>query len=276
MRLWHAQCQGRLRKCFAENIGVEEYWASIDLFWVRTHNGDVDDETFYEKKMFTWGDTEYFDSEIRDYQDYCYSSLCFMRKILLDFVVFTEAGEMRTAEAFAAKVASDLPNPKRTSPNIGFINDSSIKSLCQQHMASAVASRDAGAYLPALYQTGAALEGILYGVACQQRELVKLAKAAQRKVADKSGEKTVVDPVEKWSLDMLLAVACELGWINKEGGKKLGEIVRDYRNYIHPARFIESGIKPNEGIAGASWNGLETIVSELDEWIRNTKVENEY
>lgn len=225
IRLWQAKCRGKIKLYFPDNTELDQYWASIELTWFQNHGPNLDDETLYQ--TLSQGEEEYYWEEMKDYGNYCRSTVRYLRDILLNIIVHAEAGELNATKAVINKAVSDLPNPNRRSPDIGFINDSDINALCRQHMTSALVSGDAGAYLPALHQIGFALEGILYGFACQHPELTKNTKATQKSCQENGIDKTVSIAVAKWTLDMHLAVATELGWITKEGGSKLGAIVRD-------------------------------------------------
>jgi hypothetical protein len=47
--------------------------------------------------------------------------------------------------------------------------------------------------------------------------------------------------LHKWGLKDYIDVAHELGWITKTT-KDIAEVVRDYRNYIHPEKELSHGI----------------------------------
>jgi len=62
--------------------------------------------------------------------------------------------------------------------------------------------------------------------------LVFTATAAPKDKAGKS------KPLKEWGLKDYLDVAKELGWI-RQSAKDVGQVLRDYRNYIHPEKMQE-------------------------------------
>ncbi len=48
-------------------------------------------------------------------------------------------------------------------------------------------------------------------------------------------------PLKEWGLKDYLDVAHELGWI-RQSAKDVGQVLRDYRNYIHPEKERSHGI----------------------------------
>jgi hypothetical protein len=55
---------------------------------------------------------------------------------------------------------------------------------------------------------------------------------------DKAGKSR---PLKEWGLKDYLDVAKELGWI-RQSAKDVGQVLRDYRNYIHPEKELSHGI----------------------------------
>lgn len=50
--------------------------------------------------------------------------------------------------------------------------------------------------------------------------------------------------IKEWGLKDYLDVAKEVGWI-RQSAKDVGEVLRDYRNYIHPEKELSHGITVN-------------------------------
>jgi len=61
---------------------------------------------------------------------------------------------------------------------------------------------------------------------------------AQAAPKDKAGK---AKPLKEWGLKDYLDVAKELGWI-RQSAKDVGQVLRDYRNYIHPEKEFSHGI----------------------------------
>jgi len=60
--------------------------------------------------------------------------------------------------------------------------------------------------------------------------------------------------LKEWGLRNYLDVAYELGWITRTT-KDVGEVMRDYRNYIHPQKELSTELYWSPGRADALGSG---------------------
>lgn len=93
------------------------------------------------------------------------------------------------------------------------------------------------AYLAGLALCGAFLEGLLLAFVLDYPDREELEKAVQR--VETAFEKSLPSSPLRWTLEDLLEVAFEAGWIPYQGdGSALGDwlkhYVKDLRNWIHP------------------------------------------
>ncbi len=132
--------------------------------------------------------------------------------------------------------------------------DSKLIPVLEDRMAEANRCFQANAPLAVVFLCGSILEGILLGLAFQQPG--KFEKAANSP-KDKSGE---VKPLEEWSLSQLIDVAYELGLLTLDI-HKLSHGLRDFRNYIHPFKQMESGFKPNKHTAEICLQVLKAAIA---------------
>jgi hypothetical protein len=116
--------------------------------------------------------------------------------------------------------------------------------------------RQAGAPLAVVFLCGSILEGILLGMALQQPEVFNRAESSPR---DESGK---VKPFKGWSLNQMIDVACEVGFLT-EDIKKFSHSLRDYRNYIHPFQQLASGFQPDKHTADICFQVLKAAVACL-------------
>lgn len=117
-----------------------------------------------------------------------------------------------------------------------------IIRLSRQYYREAEKCRDAKAFLAGCVMIGAAFEAILLSFANCYPEEASNSIAAPRK-------KGVVKPLIDWSLANLLAVAKERNWLPSALSTDedwddaraqigdYGEIIRDIRNLVHPAKY---------------------------------------
>jgi hypothetical protein len=68
--------------------------------------------------------------------------------------------------------------------------------------------------------------------------------------------------LQEWTLRNYIDVAHELGWITSSA-KDLGEVVRDYRNYIHPHKELTHGVHLADHDARLFWEIAKGIARQL-------------
>lgn len=117
----------------------------------------------------------------------------------------------------------------------------------------------AGAPLAATVMMGGLLEALL--LARLHREANKsLVFKAVSAPKDRLTGKTL--QLQEWTLRHYIDVAHELGWISTSA-KDVGEVVRDYRNYIHPQKELSHGIELRDGDAELFWEIAKGITRQL-------------
>lgn len=116
----------------------------------------------------------------------------------------------------------------------------------------------AGAPLSAVVMMGGMLEGLLLARVNQLRDPSAVFKAASAP-KDKTGNPLKLN---EWGLKNYLDVAHELGWISRTT-KDVGEIVRDYRNYIHPQKQYSHGVSISADDARTLWEIAKTVARQV-------------
>lgn len=104
---------------------------------------------------------------------------------------------------------------------------------------------------------GSILEGLLLA-----RALQSVDKAYQARAAPKDNKTGKPLALPTWTLNSLLDVAIELGWIKKDRGE-FGHALRQSRNIVHPWAHVTSGADLDEGTAKTSWSVLVSAVDDL-------------
>jgi hypothetical protein len=138
------------------------------------------------------------------------------------------------------------------------ISDLKMQVILQRRWQECVICVKSGAPLGATVMMGGILEGLLLARINQlpSQAPVFTAAAAPR---DKTG-KTL--PLKEWMLKSFIDVAHELGWITTTA-KDIGEVLRDYRNYIHPQKEYSHGISLSPGDAEMLWNVAKGMIVQV-------------
>ncbi len=111
-------------------------------------------------------------------------------------------------------------------------------------------------YLSAVILMGSILEGLLYARAHQN--LVE-AEKAQSAPKTKTGN---VKRFRDWTLNDLIDVAVELGWLKSDRGD-FSSSLRKYRNLVHPLEEVQANANVDEHTCKTCWLVLTVSVSDL-------------
>lgn len=71
-------------------------------------------------------------------------------------------------------------------------------------------------------------------------------------------------PLQEWGLNDFLEIAFEMKWIRKPA-KEVGNIIRDYRNFIHPVKELGSGFQIEDSDAKMFWPIFRELSKQIIE-----------
>jgi hypothetical protein len=117
------------------------------------------------------------------------------------------------------------------------ISDPPMLAILTRRWTETLACMRVDAHLAATVMMGGLLEALLLARVNRLTDL-KPVFTARTAPKDKSGK---ARPLKDWGLKDYLDVANELGWI-RQSAKDVGQVLRDYRNYIHPEKERSHGI----------------------------------
>ena len=171
-------------------------------------------------KLYQWTFEASHKSSLRS------SYLDVLKQIADSLVEFRSSNVIRLSEASLAPPTSDVP-PDFSS----VVSDDLMKRILEDRWAEIASCVAAKAPLAATVMMGGLLEGILYArvKSLADKKPVFTAAAAPK---DKLGK---THDLRDWKLQNYIDVAHELGWITQTV-QSISDIVRDYRNFIHPQK----------------------------------------
>jgi hypothetical protein len=112
-----------------------------------------------------------------------------------------------------------------------------------------------GAWKSTVIMAGSILEAILFDVLASDPAIN--AKALASSVAPKG-------PMEDWRLENLVKVAADIGVLPMKRAPTFDQVLRDYRNFVHPKKEIRSGHPCREGEAQLAMGGLNAVCDLLE------------
>lgn len=144
-------------------------------------------------------------------------------------------------------------------PNFStLVSDAKMQAILVSRWQECVKCVNVGASLAATVMMGGLLEGLLLAKINQLSDKSAVFKAATAP-KDRAGNPLKLN---EWGLKNYMDVAHELNWISKTA-KDIGEVVRDYRNYIHPQKEYSHGISISPDDARMLWEVAKTVTVQI-------------
>lgn len=139
------------------------------------------------------------------------------------------------------------------------IPDAAMQEILVSRWSECVGCIGAEAPLAAIVMIGGLLEGLLLArINCEtNKALVFKAIAAPK---DRTTGQTA--PLKEWTLKNYLDVAHEMDWIS-QSAKDVGEVLRDYRNYIHPQKQLTHGVTLSTADAKVLWDIAKSVATQV-------------
>lgn len=163
------------------------------------------------------------------------------------------------ALAAPAAVAQTATKTADSAPQFApIISDPKMQAILGQRWRECVISVNSGAPLAATVMMGGILEGLLLAKINQPPNQAPVFTAASAP-RDKAG-KTL--PLKDWTLKNNIDVAHELKWISTTA-KDVGEVMRDYRNYIHPQKELPHGVTLIDSDAQMLWEIAKRMIRQI-------------
>lgn len=159
-------------------------------------------------------------------------------------------------------VGSSPPSVQHTADNppdfSSLIADSNMREILRERWLECRKCLSAEAPLAACVMMGGLLEALLLSRvnAISDKKNVFGAKHAPK---DKSGK---TRQLKEWTLKAYLDVAHELGWIT-QSAKSVGDVIRDYRNYVHPQKQLTSSLRLSKQDADILWEIVKAIARQI-------------
>jgi len=137
-------------------------------------------------------------------------------------------------------------------------SDANMQGILRDRWEECVRCVDANAPLAATVMMGGLLETMLLGRINRESNQAPIytAKAAPK---DKAG-KTL--QLREWGLKDYIAVAHELKWITVSA-REVADVLRDFRNYIHPHKQHTHGVKLSHDDAALFWGVSKSITVQV-------------
>jgi hypothetical protein len=139
------------------------------------------------------------------------------------------------------------------------ISDQRMQAILLARWKECVDCINAGAPLAANVMMGGLLEALLLARIHRETDKSKIFAAANAPRDRKSGKPL---PLQEWTLHNYIGVAHEVKWIS-HSAKDVGEVLMDYRNYIHPYKELSHGIVLTKDDSIVLWEVGKSISKQV-------------
>jgi hypothetical protein len=142
-----------------------------------------------------------------------------------------------------------------------WLSDTDLRAIVQRDYAEleAILMPD-GAWKSAVVSAGSILEAVLVDLLTKDAARLAAAKVSAKVPKDKS----VPKPEADWTLHNLIEIATDIGLIPKERAKTFDQVLRDYRNFVHPRKEIRAAHPCGEGEASMAKGALDALCDHFD------------
>lgn len=151
----------------------------------------------------------------------------------------------------------EFPDKEFEMPNIQKLSvDPAVAKIIQDRLDEARVCLRAGAYLSPIILWGSILEVVLLATA--QKEKTKFYSSPSSPKKKDGGAK----PLHEWSLMELINVASNVGLL-KTDARDFSQVLRNFRNYIHPAKQAASDFTPDVHTAKLCLDAFKTALADM-------------
>lgn len=157
-----------------------------------------------------------------------------------------------------------VTNPERAPSSdsppsfVPLVLNEKMQEILAMRWAECVSCLNAGAPLSATVMMGGLLEGMLLARINHEPSKASIFKA--KSAPKDSHGKTM--PLSEWTLKAYIDVSHELGWITVSA-KEIGQVLRDYRNYIHPFKQLSHGVVLEMADAALLWEVSKAVTRQV-------------
>jgi hypothetical protein len=139
------------------------------------------------------------------------------------------------------------------------VADPAMQSILARRWVECARCLAAPAPLAATVMMGGLLEGLLLAKINSQPNTAPVFRATAAPKDRKTGNAL---QLSDWTLKNYIDVAHELKWIS-QSARDIGNVLRDYRNYVHPQKELSHGVALSDSDATLLWEVAKNISRQL-------------
>ncbi len=143
-----------------------------------------------------------------------------------------------------------------------FISNSDLRQIIERDYRSLIIELiPSGAWKSAVVMAGSILEAILYDQLTKDSAQVARAMASPKAPTRNGTVKSLTN--DEWVLANLVEVSADLGILPQARADAIDQVLRDYRNFVHPRKEIRAGHPCTEAEADLAKGALGAVINHL-------------
>jgi hypothetical protein len=151
--------------------------------------------------------------------------------------------------------------------HVPYMHDTDLRTIVERdYVELRVRAYPSGAWKSTVILAGSILEAILFDVLSDPKRHATT-MASSMCPTNKSGPKIDVLTGD-WKLEKLIDVAVDTGILPKPRADSIDQVLRDYRNFVHPKKEIRSAHPCREAEAMMSVGILDGVCNHFDETLK--------
>jgi hypothetical protein len=150
-------------------------------------------------------------------------------------------------------ITSDVP------PSFNAIPDPVMRQILARRWAECITCLNSGAPLAATVMMGGLLESLFLARVNREANKKGIFTSSSAPKDSKTGNPLTL---KDWTLNDYIAVGHELGWIT-QASREVSQVLRDYRNYIHPQKELAHQLSLSIPDAKMFWAVSKAIAIQL-------------
>lgn len=152
--------------------------------------------------------------------------------------------------------------------DFSFVANVDIRRIIERdYRELALALLPAQCWKSAVVLAGSILEAILYDLLTRDAARVAAAEASAKAPTKRNGQvKSLLQNTSsnEWKLTDLIEVSVDLGLLLPDRSKAIDQVLRDYRNFVHPRKELKAAYPCTEAEAMLSKGALDSVCNHLE------------
>ena len=144
-----------------------------------------------------------------------------------------------------------------------FVNDAELRSIIERdYRELTLMIFPSGAWKSTVILAGSILEAILHDLLSSNPERKLQAASSSKAPRDRSGKLKSLDN-DEWTLHDLIEVSVDLALLPDQRARTFDQVLRDYRNFVHPRKEIRAQHPCTEAEALMAKGALDGVCNHL-------------